>query len=377
MKAKPKVIVAVTNDLVTDQRVRKVCEYLVKQKVDLTLVGRKLPNSLAIPDNWSYKTKRFPLWFKKGPLFYATYNLRLFLYLLFRKADVYVSNDLDTLYAMTWARKFKSNCKLVYDSHEYYCGTPELISRPKVQGFWRSIEKRCVPKADEMITVNESIAEMYRKEYSRKVHVVRNITDAKFPQPTKSRTDLGLPEDKKVVIMQGAGINIQRGGEEMIAAIQLVDNAVLAIVGDGDVVPELKKEVAEKGWQDKVLFFGKRPYAELMNFTALSDVGVSLDKDTNINYRFSLPNKIFDYIHAGIPLLVSDLKEVAAIVRDYEVGLVTESHDIKEIASKLNELLSNSELLDHLKSNTQKAAKVLNWEKETEVLDHVYLQYLN
>jgi len=376
VQIKPKTIISVTNDLVTDQRVRKVCEYLDKKGFEVTLVGRKLPNSLPIPEQWNYKTKRFPLWFKKGPLFYATYNLRLFFYLLFKKADVLVSNDLDTLYANTWARKFKKNCALVYDSHEYYCGTPELISRPKVQNFWRRIERKCVPKADEMITVNESIADMYRKEYTRTVHVVRNITDANFPKPTKTRTDLGLPEDKKVVIMQGAGINIQRGAEEMIEAIQKVDNAVLAIVGDGDVVPDLKRAVADNKWQDKVLFFGKRPYAELMNFTALSDVGVSLDKNTNVNYQFSLPNKIFDYIHAGIPLLVSDLKEVAAIVRDHEVGLVTNSHEIEEIAQKLNSLFQDEELQQKFRANTIEAAKSLNWAKETEVLDEVYLQFL-
>lgn len=376
MQRKPKTIISVTNDLVTDQRVRKVCEYMEDIGFEVVLVGRKLPDSLPIPKHWKYKTKRFPLWFKKGPLFYATYNLRLFFYLVFRKVDVLVSNDLDTLFANTWARKFKKNVTLVYDSHEYYCGTPELISRPKVQNFWRRIERRCVPKVDEMITVNESIAKMYRKEYDREVKVVRNITDANFPEPTKSRKELGLPEDKKVVIMQGAGINIQRGAEEMIAAIQKVDNAVLAIVGDGDVVPELKQKVAIEKWEDKVLFFGKRPYAELMNFTALSDVGVSLDKNTNVNYQFSLPNKIFDYIHAGIPLLVSNLKEVAAIVRDYEVGMVTDSHEIDEIAEKLNTLFQDENLQSKYRENTKKAAKELNWKKETEVLDQVYLQFL-
>ena len=162
----------------------------------------------------------------------------------------------------------------------------------------------------------------------------------------------------------------------MIAAIQKVDNAVLAIVGDGDVVPELKQKVAIEKWEDKVLFFGKRPYAELMNFTALSDVGVSLDKNTNVNYQFSLPNKIFDYIHAGIPLLVSNLKEVAAIVRDYEVGMVTDSHEIDEIAEKLNTLFQDENLQSKYRENTKKAAKELNWKKETEVLDQVYLQFL-
>ncbi|MEX1001013.1 MAG: glycosyltransferase [Crocinitomicaceae bacterium] len=373
MAEKKKIIVSVTNDLYTDQRVRKVCEFLVENNFDVTLVGRKLKDSENLPE-LTYKTKRFKLWFTKGPLFYATYNLRLFFYLLFHKADVLLSNDLDTLYANLWARKFKSKCRLIYDSHEYYCGTPELVSRPKIQRFWKRIERRCVPKVDKMYTVNESIAALYANEYKREVKVVRNISDAKNAELTATKKELGLPLDKRIVLMQGAGINIQRGAEEMVEAIQNIENAVLAIVGHGDVIPQLKEEVKEKQLEEKVLFFGKRPYAELMNFTMLSDVGISLDKDTNINYRYSLPNKIFDYIHAGIPVLVSDLKEIKNIVERYEIGLICPSHDPKVIAAYLKKMLDNPDLYNRFKENTKRAAKELNWENERKVLEEIFLE---
>ena len=371
MNSKKKIIVSVTNDLYTDQRVRKVCEFLVNHNYDLTLVGRRFKTSAEMPKT-AYKTRRFRLWFTKGPLFYANYNIRLFFYLLFSKADVLLANDLDTLYANHWARKFKKNCRLIYDSHEYYCGTPELVNRPRVQNFWRKIEKRCLPKADKMYAVNESVANLYREEYGREVRVVRNITDANFPEFSATKEQLGLPEDKRIIIMQGAGINIDRGAEEMIKAIQLVENAVLIIVGDGDVVPIIKQEVRGKGLENKVLFFGKRPYNELMNFTALSDLGVSMDKDTNINYRFSLPNKIFDYIHAGIPLFVSDLTEVKKIVEGYDVGVICPSHDPKIIAKELNDLLDDKVRMAELKANTKNAAKELNWATETIVLKEIF-----
>ena len=108
-----------------------------------------------------------------------------------------------------------------------------------------------------MYTVNESIAGLYREEYNREVLVVRNISDYTGEILKRSREELGLPTDKKVVIMQGAGINIERGAEEAIKAIQKVENAVLIFVGSGDVIPLLKREVELNGWQDKVLFFGK------------------------------------------------------------------------------------------------------------------------
>ena len=371
MAKKGHIIVSVTNDLYTDQRVRKVCEFLVSDNYTVTLVGRKLKQSKKMPAT-AYKTKRFPLIFTKGALFYANYNLRLFFYLLFHKADVLLANDLDTLFANHWAKKFKRKCKLVYDSHEYYCGVPELVSRPKVQKFWRSIEKRTVPKVDAMYTVNESIAAIYRKEYNREVKVVRNISDFKGIKNKKTRQELDLPTDKFIVLIQGAGINIDRGAEELIEAIQLVPNSLLIFVGDGDVVPLLKIKVKKESLENNIAFFGKRPYAELMNFTMVSDLGISMDKDTNINYRFSLPNKIFDYIHAGIPVLVSDLKEIKQIVEKYQVGLVCPSHDPAIIAEYLNRIKSDKELQLKFKNNTKKASVALNWANECLVLKSIY-----
>lgn len=368
---KKKAIVSVTNDIYTDQRVRKVCEFLLSKDYEVTLVGRRLKDSKDV-SHFPFKTKRFKLWWTKGPKFYAHYNLRLFFYLLFHKADLLLSNDLDTLYANHWAKKFKRKCRLVYDSHEYYCGVPELVERPKIQRFWRKIEKRCIPKVDVMYTVNESIADLYREEYNREVLVVRNISDYKGEIVKRSREELGLPADKKIVIMQGAGINIERGAEEAIQAIQKVDDAVLIFVGSGDVIPLLKQEVAKNSWQDKVLFFGKRPYEELLSYTQASDLGLSLDKDTNINYRYSLGNKIFDFIYAGTPMLVSNLPEISKIVEGYDVGFISKSHDPNVLADEISSVLSNSILMDKYRQNMKKAKEELTWENECKVLEQIY-----
>lgn len=373
MSKKKKIIVSVTNDIYTDQRVRRVCDFLHDNDFEVTLCGRLLKNSQAVNDR-PYKIVRFRLPFTKGALFYAVYNLRLFFYLVFHKADILLSNDLDTLLANHLAKKFKSNCRLVYDSHEYFIGVPELIKRPKIQKIWRFIEKRTLPKVDKMYTVNGSIADLYKKEYQINIEVVRNIADFKPVSQTFTKKDLGLPTDKHIVIIQGAGINIDRGAEEAIEAIKIVDNCVLIFVGDGDVIPILKQKVNEENLQNKVMFFGKRPYNELMNFTALSDIGLSLDKDTNINYRFSLPNKIFDYIHANTPLIVSDLKEVKNIVNTYNVGLVIENHQPESIANAITKLLNDKTLYNNLKNNTVEATNSLNWSNEKEILKRIFYE---
>src|SRR6478735_10941986 len=117
-----KIIVSVSNDLSTDQRVKKVCAYLHANGFEVVLLGRKLKNSLEITDR-PYKTKRFNLWFNKGALFYANLNIRLFFYLLFHKSDWLLANDLDTLPANYYARGKRV---LVYDTHEIFCEVPEL-----------------------------------------------------------------------------------------------------------------------------------------------------------------------------------------------------------------------------------------------------------
>jgi hypothetical protein len=111
--AKQKIIVSVTNDLTTDQRVDKICNTLLELHFDVLLVGRILPQSQNIIRK--YKTKRFKLWFNKGPLFYANYNIQLFFFLLFKNSDVLWSNDLDTLWANYIVSKWK-NKKLIFDS---------------------------------------------------------------------------------------------------------------------------------------------------------------------------------------------------------------------------------------------------------------------
>jgi len=370
---KKKIIVSVTNDLYTDQRVRRVCEFLVANNYDVTLCGRLLKNSKLLPKT-DYKTKRFKLPFTTGALFYVAYNIRLFFFLLFTKSDVLLANDLDTLLANHLANKFKRGGKLYYDSHEYFSGVPELIARPKIQKAWRFIERLTLPSVDKMYTVNISIADLYQKEYKRNdIKVVRNISDVKVVDRSKTKSELGLPLDKRIVIIQGAGINIDRGAEEAVEAIKRVDNCVLIFVGDGDVIPQLKEQVKREGLESKVLFFGKRPYNELMNFTALSDIGLSLDKDTNINYKYSLPNKIFDYIHANTPLIVTDLVEVKRVVSENEVGIVLSEFTPESLAKCITKLLNDKVLLDHYKANTIIASQILNWENESEVLKGIYL----
>jgi glycosyltransferase involved in cell wall biosynthesis len=372
---KKKVIVSVINDLSTDQRVHKVCTSLLNMGFDVTLVGRKQARSLPLAPR-SYSTHRMKLLFEKGPLFYFFFQLRLFLYLLFHKADVLVSNDLDTLFPNYVISKLKS-AQLVYDSHEIFCEVPELQGNPVKKKIWKSIERFIFPKLAHVFTVNDSIAGIYHKEYGNKIKVLRNIPLLQsLPQVEKSRQELGLPDNKHIIVLQGAGINIDRGAEEAVLAMQHVEDTVLVIIGSGDVVPVLKEMVRSKNLGHKVIFTGKVPFEKLREYTRYASLGLTLDKDTNINYRYSLPNKLFDYIHAEVPVLASNLVEIKNIISKYDVGTCINNHDPLHIAEVMREILSDPAKLALWKKNTKIAAENLNWQKEEAVLSEVYKPFL-
>lgn len=358
-------IVCVTNDLSTDQRVHKTCMTLEKSGFFVIEYGRLLPESLSLER--SYFTHRSKLWFRKGPQFYAEYNIRLFFYLLTAEVDLIFANDLDTLPAAYFAAKLR-NKRLIYDTHEYFTETPELVNRPKTQNIWKKIEDYFFPRLTDILTVNKSIAKLYGEKYNKKVLVSRNIPPTFVNVGLKTREQLGLPENKQILILQGTGINIERGAEEACMAMKYLNNYILLVVGSGDALPTLKQIAKDNKLTEKIIFKNKMPFAELRQYTMNSDLGLAIDKDTNLNYHFSLPNKLFDYIHSEIPTLSSGLIELKQIIDKYEIGYYIQNHDPKHIATTIESIFEDKVHYNTIKLNTKKAKEELCWENEEKVL---------
>jgi glycosyltransferase involved in cell wall biosynthesis len=337
------------------------------------LIGRLLKQSLPMP-SLAYRTIRMRLLFIKGPLFYAEFNIRLFFFLLFNKCDLLVSNDLDTLLPNFIVGRLR-NIPLAYDSHEYFTETPELVNRKFIQSIWKAIERFVLTRINCMITVNESIAQLFRQKYGIEVVVVRNIPQQRTQIPLKSRAELGLPEDKIVLILQGSGINVDRGAEEMVLAMQYLTDVVLVLIGNGDAMPLIRKLITKNQLEDKVLLFPKMNYDEMMCYTHVADVGLTLDKDTNMNYRFSLPNKLFDYIYAGIPVLATPLVEIKSIIERYQIGGFIDSHEPQHMADQIRNYLNQPYLIQTWKNNLSFAARSLSWDHEEKILLKFYSQF--
>lgn len=363
-----RLIVSVTNDLSTDQRVHKICTSLQKMGFDIVLIGRLLKSSS--PLNRSYKTIRMKLWFTKGFLFYANYNMVLFFKLLFIKKEVLLANDLDTLLPNFLISKL-FNKPLVYDSHELFTEVPELVNRPFQRNVWLGIEKFIFPKLKYCYTVNNSIATIYTEKYGISVKVIRNIAPAFKNTSVDASFSDKVKGTKKMLILQGSGINIDRGAEEAVTMMSYLDNCILYIIGSGDVFKSLKKMISDLALTN-VIIKDKMPYKELMQYTCVADLGLSLDKGTNLNYEYSLPNKVFDYIQAQTPLLVSNRKEVAKLVSDNNIGQVANSFKPKDLAQQINSIFADNAQLKEWHKNLKTAAKTLTWENEEINLLKIY-----
>ncbi|MCU0462595.1 MAG: glycosyltransferase [Bacteroidales bacterium] len=370
----PRVVFSVTNCICFDQRVQKIAATLSNLGCEITIVGRHLGDCCE-SDNVPFRTHRFKMIFKRGFLFYKFINIRLFFFLLFHRFDVLVSNDLDTLLPNFLVSKLK-RLPLIYDSHEYFTGVPEIQNRQFVKWVWTTIEKKIFPHLKYVITVSDSIAGEFEKQYGIKPVVIRNCARSSEGIKPFSRSELGVHEDHLLLILQGGGINIDRGGEELIEAVSRLEKVFLIIAGSGDVIDLLKEKTIALNSFDRIRFISKLPWEEMMRYTISADAGITLDKDTNQNYHFSLPNKLFDYISAGIPVIAGNLPEIRKIIDEHDCGLIVPSITPDEIGKAIVKLRDDRELLNKMKLNAVSASVTLNWDLESKILSEFYVKIL-
>ncbi len=375
------IILSVTNDLVTDRRVDKVIKSLQTLGFQIILIGRKLKNSKTI-NRRKYKTIRMRLLFNKGILFYGEYNIRLFFLLIFKRVNILLANDLDTLLANYLAYIFKKyifrqKVFLIYDSHEYFTEVPELNGRTFAKNAWLFIEKIILPKIKYAYTVCQSIADEYQNKYGIEMQIIRNFPlciDKNFENIArqKARALKQSFNNRKIILYQGA-LNIGRGLEEAVLSMQFVKHAVLLIIGEGDIEKELKNIVHEYKLNKKVYFTGKIPLEELNSFTKIADIGLVLQKDLSLSYRYVLPNRLFDYLQAEVPVLASRLPEIEQVVNKTKSGILIEQITPQLIAEKINYLLDSPQILNNFKENARKVKNEYCWEKEEIKLKNILI----
>ncbi len=368
-----KITVSVISELTTDQRVIRISTTLREMGFDVMVVARQLKGALPL-GNYSFKSKRIVCFFRKGVLAYAEFNFKLFWYLLFTKTDYLLSNDLDTLSPNFIVSRLR-NKFLFYDTHEYFTGVPEVTASPLKQKLWKTLEDLLLPKLKVAYTVNESVKNKYESIYpSMGLKIVRNISLKENIIPHAIPKEW---EGKIVLLMQGIGMNPGRGGMELLLAFQhLPQSYRLIYIGWGLEWEAIDAKRKELGLEHRVEMHAKMPPEELKRFTPLAHIGFTLDGSKDENFLFNLPNKLFDYIHAGVPVISTSIPEVKKIVEQYQIGICLENLDSKATARAIEQFINNTDQYNTFKKNTLLAAKELCWQNEKNKLIDIYKPYL-
>lgn len=356
-----RIVFTVTNDLNHDQRMIRICSSLAGAGYAVELVGVKRSGASPLFQR-VYKQKRLACFFETGFGFYAEYNIRLFGYLLFKKADAVCCIDLDTMLPVWLVSKIRSEIR-IYDAHEFFSEQKEVISRPRVHKVWKWIERKFIPRFSYGYTVSQSIAAEFKRLYGVEYELVRNVPLLK-PLPEDNR------KNNNTLLYQGA-VNEARGLEFLIPAMKDVD-ACLYIYGDGNFIEQTKKLISENNLHNKVFLKGKVLPDELDNITRRAYIGINLVENSGLNQYYSLANKFFDYIQNGLPQVSMNFPEYKKINDEFEVALLIDSLEKNEIATAINQLLTDESLHNRLQGNCMKARESLNWQHEEKKLIGFY-----
>lgn len=375
----------------TDVRVMRAATALVEAGFAVTVVDlewkrggpveeniRGVQVKHIIAPNW-YTSRRFKLWF----LIQAVQILIRSMFRLVRtSADVYHAHDLTALPASYLAARLRRK-PLIFDAHElplsnvldskHWHGLITLFSR---------LLTFILPRCAGVITVSPPIVQEMRKRYSiPEVSLIRNIPEYKAVQKSdRLRQHLGLGPDVRIALYQG-GLEGNRGLDRLIrAAPFLGQNTVIVMMGPDieATQPQLEALIATEGVADRVKILPPVPYTELLDWTASADSGLIVySTDYSLNIRMCLPNKLFEYLMAGLPILASRLEAVSEVIRTYNVGQMVSSLTPEDIGAAINAMFADPDALDRMRRNALEVTRhELCWEKEKSHLIHLYQDIL-
>ena len=337
---------SVTNDVVTDRRVQRHVETLREAGYEVTVLGRN-----------EVSTRH-----RRGWRFYAEYNLALSDKLRRLEPDIIWANDTDTLPGSWWAAR-KLRCKLAMDAHELFPEVPEIQHKPFVKWVWRTLERWLMPQCDALLTVCDSLAEYYKERYGVEMAVVRNLPSSEVGSRKSEVADAANNSELKTLLYQGH-VNLGRGVDWAIDALEWLPDCRLVVAGDGDLLEQMQRYAAAKPWADRIVFLGRVMPDELQQLTPQAAVGLVMLEDLGLNYHYALPNRIGDFVAAGVPMVVSDLPEMVAVVNRFKVGAVMCEPGAKALAEAVKQVLSRS----WTEADFAAARQDMDWNKEKKKL---------
>ncbi len=360
---KNRIFFSVTNDLSYDQRMIRICGSLATAGYTVCLIGRKQVHSVPLIQR-KFQQVRLHCFFQKGMGFYAEYNIRLFFYLLLHRADVYCAIDLDTILPNLIVSRIKRKQR-VYDAHEYFTEVPEVVRRPTVKRIWEKIAQWSIPQFEHCYTVASDLGRIMTTTYGPNFIVIRNV-----PMSTEKVTS---PDKDQVFTLLYQGVlNEARGLEVAIKAMKKLPKTQLWLAGEGDLSAKLRQLAQDEKVENQVHFLGYLQPEALKEITLKAHLGLNLLENKGLSYYYSLANKAFDYIQAGLPAIHMDFPAYRDLHDQYDVFLLLEELSVGALVSRVTAIQKDQIRYERLQQNCLSARTTLNWEQEEKVLLSFY-----
>jgi len=292
----------------------------------------------------------------------------------YKNSDIIHCNDLDTLPIGIIIKNFyNKNIKIVYDAHEYETETNALHGTQKKFAKW--LEKYLIQYVDAVITVSDSIANEYVKLYCiKKPALVLNAPlYVEIEKKDIFRETFSIDKEQTIFLYQG-GLGSERGIEILLETFKYIaDNKfVIVFMGYGSF-EDLIQNIAKK--YENIYFHPAVSPDVLLDYTCSADIGIHMAQDNCLSYRYALPNKILEYTMAELPILVTNLPEMSAVVNKYNIGKIIKGNTSNDLKEAIKDILNEN--LVKLKENTKRAKKIYNWENQEKILLKIYKEIID
>lgn len=360
-----------------EYRRRVLNQIAVAQKTEMTVEVYSFGEKKKIYDDsqFSFPVHRIMIPINKGALKFIIFNMKLLALILFRRFAIIHFRGLMVLPAILLRQIFIRSV-LIYDAHEYYAGHQIFADRPLRRCFWLTIERLASPFIDLLLTVSEPLADLFRERYPRlrRVEVIRSLPEMNLSVQS-SHSPLTKAGDDALLIFHGYFLP-GRALDKIIAAMSLLTDlrVKLLLIGEGPLLEDLQAQVKHLHLEDRVSFRAMLLPEQLIPFIAQADIGLSIIEADCLNRQYALPNKFFEYIMAGVPVLASNIPTLQYYVDQYQVGRTVEAQDAGRIAETIKEMLADPGQLSIWKENCRRAARELNWNEEAKKLLDLYGQ---
>ena len=308
---------------------------------------------------------RIPMTRRSGKGFFLQFYQRIIPEIMKTPAKIVIAGDLFSLPpAIIHKCRHSSRdlrVRLIYDSKELYEELPSLKRKRSSFFFWTLVEKSSVRYVSHVITVNESIADILERNWRLPTTVIRNVPEA--------GTCPGLPKRSldNVMLAFSGGLQEGRGLYNLIRLLTVLPpNYELSLLGDGPLRQELEDLTASLRLSGRVHFLDRVKNEDVVDRLSSATIGIYLMENTGLCHYYALPNKLFQFISARLPVVVPTFPEMERIVATYDIGAAVDPTDIRSAASKVLYLTRSPEEYQRLVENCDKASKVLNWQVEKE-----------